>query len=229
MNQGEIAERFIRAAEIEMATPGRVGPAPARSLQLPYIHDWVDKLGWRKEKGDKLAPGEDPLTEERRRFWERFGLRASAEELSQLDELRTWLMMVDDEGERRALLAWSMAKAGGRKFKRWCFKIEGIHPETGRRRKNRAIARISARVARRVVQHCDDDENTLLPEDPENGDIDANIAGRVQEQNGITSWAADDAFTSFLSNDPADFSWARKRWERRRQREAKKRKQEEAA
>ncbi|EKF40843.1 hypothetical protein NA8A_18167 [Nitratireductor indicus C115] len=227
MNIGDIAERFIRAAEIERSTPEQIGPAPMRSMSLPYVHDWVDKLGWRKEKGDKLQPGEDPLAEERRLFWERLGLQASSQELSELECLREWLLMVDDEGQRRALLAWSMAKAGGRSFNKWCFKVEGIHPETGRRRKNRALARISAHVAREGVQHCDDGEIGVLLDTPENGHIDANIAGAVTEHKGITAWASDEAFTSYLSDKPADFSWAQKRWERRRQREAKK-KQEAA-
>jgi hypothetical protein len=229
VNPAEIAERFIRAAEIERATPGRVGPAPVRSLQLPYVHDWIDKLGWRKEKGDKLKPGEDPLAEERRLFWEKLGLRASAEELSQLEEIREWLMIVPDEGQRRALLAWSMAKAGGRSFNKWCFKIEGIHPETGRRRKDRAIACIALELNRRALQHNENPDFEVLPEDPENEHIDANIASRVREHDGIKAWAADDAFTSILSDDPADFSWAQKRNELRRQREARKRKQKEAA
>ncbi|HEU4986876.1 MAG TPA: hypothetical protein VFT89_07405 [Rhizobiaceae bacterium] len=232
MNIGEIAERFIRAAEVERAMPEHVGPAQPRSVDFGYVHDWIDKLGWAKSKGDKLK--EDRLAEERRLFWERFGLRASASELAQLDRRREWLLLVPDEAERRALLAWSMAKAGGRKFNRWCFKVEHIHPETGRRRKNRALARISAHLARSDVQHIDNGHSGELPGTPEIDHIPDNIAEDAPEPNRSNSWA-DDAFRPFIKvyrkpygkelDVPAqEFSWAAKRNERRRQREAKRRK-----
>ena len=225
MNIGEIAERFIRAAEVERAMPDHVGPMPPRSVQLPYVHDWVDKMGWAKTKGDKLT--EDPLAEERRIFWERMGLRASAGELSQLEELRTWLLIVEDETQRRALLAWAMAKAGGRSFKRWCLKVEGIHPETGRRRKNRALARISQGLGRNGRQRLENGSETVLPVAPENDHNPATIAEDVSEPKSPRSWMSDGAFAPFLSEGPFDFSWAEKRNEIRRQREARRRKQAE--
>jgi len=222
LNEADIAERFIRAAEVERAMPVHVGPMPPRSVQLPYVHDWVDKMGWAKTRGDKLK--EDPLAEERRIFWERMGLRASAQEIAQLEHLREWLLAVPDEGERRALLAWAMSKAGGRKFNRWCFKVEGIHPETGRRRKNRAIARILARFDRNGGQDCNNPANGVLPETPENDHDPATIAEDVSEPRSPRSWMSDDAFAPFLSEGPFDFSWAEKRNEIRRQREARRRK-----
>lgn len=221
MNIGEIAELFIRAAEVERALPEHVGPQPPRSLQLPYVHDWVDKLGWRKEKGDKLT--EDPLQEERRLFWERMGLRASAYELSRLESLREWLLMVDSEQERRALLAWARSKVGGKRFNAWCFKIEGIHPETGRRRKDRALTRISAQLSRSGVQHNDNEpEGVLLPE-PKTADIDATFPEQRPNEPRSYSWASDPAFRPIDLPEVRDFSWSRKRNQRRRQREAKKR------
>lgn len=65
MNIGEIAERFIRAAEIERASHEHVGPVALLAQQLPYVHTYTDKLGRLKEVGDKLGPNADPLAEER--------------------------------------------------------------------------------------------------------------------------------------------------------------------
>lgn len=109
-------------------------------------------------------------------------------------------------------------------FARWCFKTEGVHPETGRRREDRALARISAYLARRTVPNSDNGHSGVLPDAPEISDIDANIEAEAARAKRAYSWAADDAFTSILSDRPADFSWAEKRNERRRQREAQRRK-----
>src|SRR6185369_9084356 len=95
MNIGEIAERFIRAAEIERASHEHVGPAPLRAQQLPYVHDQADKNGWGKAReqrvvkkgkliqGDWLDEHEDPLAAERKAFWERIGIMPTAREPSQ--------------------------------------------------------------------------------------------------------------------------------------------------
>jgi hypothetical protein len=40
--------------------------------------NWIDKAGWRKEIGDKLLNGEDPLAKERKAFWERIGIMPTA-------------------------------------------------------------------------------------------------------------------------------------------------------
>jgi hypothetical protein len=226
MNIGEIAELFIRAAEVERALPEHVGPAPVRSLDLGYVHDWIDKLGWSKQRGDKLK--EDPLEEERRIFWERVGLRASSYELSRLEKLREWLLVVPSEGERRALLAWAMSKVGGKKFSRWCFKVEGIHPETGRRRKDRALSRIQAHVSRRPMQHSENGEIRVLLPEPENADIEATFPEPSEQDRSPRSWLADDGFAPFLGEAiPGEFDWAEKRNARRRQREAAKRKRQD--
>jgi hypothetical protein len=218
MNIGEIAERFIRAAEIERAIPDHVGPAQPRSLQLPYVHDWIDKLGW----------GSKRLEEERKEFWERLGLMPSAHEISELEILRAWLLSVTDAAERRALLAWARAKAGGMKFKRWCFKVEHIHPETGRRRKDRALARIQAQLDGRTIQHDEMREIRVLPKEPEIGDIPDRIGPEAGERREANCWAAEDALVRTFIPDIADFSWAAKRNERRRQREARRRAKEAA-
>ncbi|RLP22251.1 hypothetical protein [Mesorhizobium sp. YM1C-6-2] len=225
MNIGEIAERFIRAAEIERAMHIHVGPMPLRALQLPYVHDYADKAGWRKEPGDKLIAGADPLAEERKAFWERLGVMPSAHEIAELDALYEWLTSTDSDGERRALLAWARSKVGGKSFRRWCFKVEGIHPETGRRRKDRALEKISAYLGGRPMQHNENPEIRVLHVGTEIGDVSATFAEDAGKRDGLDHWLSPDAFTRNFSLDQADFSWAAKRNERRRQREAAARKQ----
>lgn len=238
MNIAEIAEKFIRAAEVERASREHVGPAHLRAQQLPYVHSQADKNGWGKSRdrrivrkgkliqGDWLDEHDDPLAEERKRFWERLGLMPTSEELRELDGLYDLMILVDNDGERRALLAWARSKVGGKAFRRWCFQVEGIHPETGRRRKDRALARISAHLVRSSVQNNDTGSEGVLRCGPEISDFPVTIEEGAGRRDGLNSWAADDAFSPFLSEH--DFSWSDKRNERRRQREAAKRKREAA-
>jgi len=216
MHIGEIAEAFIRAAEIERLAPGHIGPALPHSLALPYVHDFADKAGW----------GTKRLEEERQAFWDRLGRMPSAAELTSLEAIFDWLRSTDNDGERRALLAWARAKAGGKSFRRWCFKVEGIHPETGRRRKDRALAKIQAKVSGRTMQHDDNREIRVLLSGAEISDVSDTIAEDAGKRDNLNSWLADDAFAPFMSNEPqAAFSWAKKRNEQRRQREARRQKQ----
>mgnify|MGYP001380135180 CR=1 FL=1 len=218
MNIGQIADLFIRAAEVERAMPGHVGPAPLRAQQLPYVHTFADKAGWRKEPGDKLEKGADPLSEERKAFWEKMGMMPTSDELRELDGLYDMLMLVEDDGQRRALLAWARSKVGGKAFRRWCFAVEGIHPETGRRRKDRALARISAQLVRSDVQNCDNGDSHLLRSGAEIEHISDTIAEDVTSREKLNSWMSENA--RLACEGQADFSWAQKQWERRRRREA---------
>jgi hypothetical protein len=223
MNIGEIAERFIRAAEIDRNTREHVGPAPLRAQQLPYVHDFADKAGWRKEVGDKLEAKADPYAEERKAFWERVASLPTAHDFTMAEIAQAWLHAVTDEGERRALWAWARSKVGGKSFRRWCFQTEGIHPETGRRRKDRALSRISVHLSRKTMQHSATDEIRVLLPDPEIGDVSDTIAEDVGKRDGLDSWMAPDAFASDFTLSNQDFSWSEKRNARRRQLEAKKR------
>ena len=92
----EIAEAFIRAAEIERACREHVGPKPVRSLNLGYVHSWADKAAWRKEPGDKLMTL-DPYADERKAFWERLHSMPSAAELSKMESLHQWLTYAGDD------------------------------------------------------------------------------------------------------------------------------------
>lgn len=242
MNTGEIAEKFIRAAEVDRNNKEHVGPAPLRAQQLNYVHDHADKNGWGKSplarivkrgrliQGDWLDANEDPLADERKRFWERMGLTPTAEEVRELDGLYDLLMLVEDDGQRRALLAWSRSKAGGKAFRRWCFQVEGIHPETGRRRKDRALARISAQLVRRDVQNNDNAHSPLLHGGPEISDVSATLEEDAGKREGLNTWVSDDAIIADLPS-LRDFSWASKRNEHRRKlraRQQEKRKREAA-
>lgn len=238
MNIGEIAEVFIRAAEVDRNTGGHVGPAEPHSVSLPYVHDYVDKLNWRKEPGrrvvkkGKLIRGdwleEDPLAEERKRFWEELGMQPSAHELSELEVVYDWLMSAGGDADRRALLAWARAKAGGRPFSRWCKQVERIHPETGRQRKNRALSCIASALARKPMQNNENGQNDDLLVGPDFGDIPATIATDAGDREKRDNWMATDGFAPIMPAEANDFSWANKRNELRRQREARKRKERDA-
>jgi hypothetical protein len=169
--------------------------------------------------------GEDPLAEQRKAFWERIGIMPTARELAELEALHDWLTAVGNEQNRRALLAWARSKVGGKSFRRWCFQVEGIHPETGRRRKDRALEQISAILGGRTSQNSENWEIRGLHSGHEIADVSDTIAEDAGKREGLNSWAADDAFTSFLADTKHDFSWAAKRNERRRQQEARRRKE----
>ncbi|WP_181181358.1 hypothetical protein, partial [Mesorhizobium sp. B1-1-5] len=123
-----------------------------------------------------------------------------------------------------ALLAWARSKVGGKSFRRWCFKVEGIPPNTGRDRKNRALQQISAILARRTSQNSETAEIRLLHHTHEISDVSATLAEDAGERDHLNSWIADGAFAKILSSENDDFSWAAKRNEMRRQREAQRRK-----
>ncbi|MBE1208128.1 hypothetical protein [Aminobacter carboxidus] len=224
MNIGDIAEHFIRAAEIDRATREHVGPALVRSLPLPYVHSRADKNGWGKEDGDQLVDGADPLAEERKAFWERIGVLPSAHEITELEAIHDWLTSVGNDKERRALLAWARSKVGGKSFRSWCFKTEGIHPNTGRDRKNRALEQIAAILARKGSHNSETGDSGELLRTHEIDDVSHTIAEDAGERDTLNSWLADGAFAKVLSPEFDDFSWAAKRNERRRQREKQKRK-----
>lgn len=224
MNIGDIANTFIRAAEIDRNSHEHVGPGSLRAQQLPYVHDFADKAGWRKETGDKLPKGADPYAEERKAFWERIASMPTAAEISAIEAVFDWLQNVPD-AERRALWAWARAKAGGKSFRRWCFNIEAIHPETGRRRKDRALQRISDHLAGKRDLHEQTAKIRVLSCGHEIRDVSATLAEDAGERDHLNSWMADSAFSPFMENEPQSaFSWAAKRNEMRRQREAKRRK-----
>lgn len=224
MTEAEIAEAFILAAEIERKMP-RTGEKPAGfgGYPLQTIHTYEDKLNWRKEIGDHLFRGDDPLAEERRAFTEGRSSKVTATDVSLWEKCLGWTRdLLEDPRERRALWAWAFAKAGGKPFSKWCFRIESIHPETGRRRKDRAVMRICAQLVRSDVQNIENGHLGVLPCGPVFGDSVATMDAGAPKHS--TFWR-DEAFQSIF--DPtaeSDFSWAEARNKLRRERAAKRQK-----
>jgi hypothetical protein len=133
----EIQELFIRGAEVDRRLPNTARPKPLKSQSLPFVHDWADINGWDAE--DKKA-----------REWEWLDpdqLKLTTKDVSDWERCMALIVRVERETDRRCLLHWAKAKAGGRPFNAWC-RQEGIHPETGKRRKNRAILVIEASFVR---------------------------------------------------------------------------------
>jgi hypothetical protein len=127
--------------------------------------------------------------------------------------------------------------AGGRKFARWCRNIEHVAVMTGRRRKNRAVEKILARLSGKRDLHDETGQIRVLPVTPEIGDVSGTITDDAGgRETGLNSWADDEAFQPLtFARLPGrtkqvevegDFSWAERRNEVRRQRAARKRQKE---
>lgn len=215
MTELEITERLILAAEIEDRLP-RVGPAHLKAQQLAYVHSDADMRGWGKRRGEK-----DQLKKEdaeahaahRREFWDK--VIVSARNVSEAEEAWGWLALVDDADKRVALASWAgcMADNKRRFFKDWCRRA-GISEKTGRKRKDAAVSIIHARLARSDVQDYDIDLDEGLLECAEMGHVDGRIGNARRN----------DPYLIKDSTEP-NFSWSQKRNERRRQQEAKRRRE----
>lgn len=207
MTKEEIAELFIRAAETDRRLPNTARPAQLKAQALPYAHDAADQAGW----------GGERYAEERDSFWKARSTSLKTSDVSDWEQCNVLILAAADEGERRCLWHWAIGKAGGQPFARWC-KAEGIHVETGRRRKDRAIYHIASSFIRNSLQNNENSLSNLLPVGPEISDKCVNIADAAQH-----SWRDDTAFSSVEVPELRDFSWAAKRNEQRRAREARKR------
>jgi hypothetical protein len=210
MNGRDIGERFIRAVEISMWSFSSVGPRmPSRAAWIEFSYTQADKNGW----------GTERLAEERKDFWNVLVRTPTAREISEAEETQEWLIHVPDERERRALSAWAWCAARKDFFQDWCRK-EGIHPETGRRRKERAILRILLAFDCKALQHNEIDVYSLLPDEPKSGHKTPIIA------EGATAWMAQNGQTFLCDFDSelGNFEWAEKQNARRREREKQRRK-----
>lgn len=208
----EIGERFIRAVQImEGLYSGSPRGAGSSWIAIPYTQ--ADKNGW----------GSERLAAERQAFWNSISRSPRPWEVTEAEETLTWLSYVPDEEERLCLTSWARCMASERIFKDWC-KDRGIHPETGRRRKERAILRIMLFLDRKSPQHNEIDISTLLPDTAENGYKGVNIGEEA------THWIAEGARPMACDFDVGlqTFSWAEKQNERRRQRDAEKRRRQAA-
>lgn len=212
MTELEITERLILAVEIERAAghfnvgPGR-GPGYIKAMSLGYVHDWADKNGWGKER----------LKADEQEYRDSVFRRPTPAMISEAEEALSWYAFVFKEDHRAALAAWVDCMAGNRFFKDWCRRA-GISEKTGRKRKNAAVTSIRAHLVRSGVQNCGIGSAEGLLEPAQIGHVDDRIGD---------AWRGD-PYSLEHSSKALDFSWAEKRNERRRQREAAKRKKEAA-
>lgn len=203
----EIAELFIRGAEVDRRLPQTAKPKQLKAQDLPYVHDRADMNGW----------GEERLHEDRAEF---FRSRLSHEQVGEWERCMELILSVKDDMRRRCLWAWSNAKAGGKPFNKWC-KKQGFTSETGRKRKNRAILEIFGEVARINGQNYKNGLEGVLHVCPENGQIEVTIGDHADSEKVLT-WRDDFSLTH--GETEPDFSWADARNERRRQKYAERRK-----
>ncbi len=129
--------------------------------------------------------------------------------------------------------------AGGKRFARWCRTVEHIHVMTGRRRKNRAVEKILAQLSGKPHLHDENGSEGVLPVTPEIDHVSSTLASNASgQETSLNSWWSDDAFQPIvilqevyesgakrrsIPTDPSEFTWAAKRNERRRHREAERR------
>ncbi len=230
MNIRTIKDLLIDAVRLDRETHEHVGPAGPSAWPFVYLHDYQDMAGWGRTLGDKKcqldADDGDPYRAVRRAFWDQYNRDPSPEEISRARAVGEWVWLIDDEGERRAILGWLKSKVGGKSFRRWC-KIEGISQTTGLKRKNRALEKIFLALARSGRLHDIVRLPEGLPIDPDFDDLSATIAAGADETEGIDNWNAADARPPAEANvPPSAFTWAAKQNARRRQREAARRAKE---
>lgn len=208
MTGRDIGERFIRAVQI-MEGLYSIGPHQGRSAWPDSPYTQADKNGW----------GSERLADERKAFWNTLNRSPRPWEVTQAEETLGWLSMVSCERERTCLTSWARCMATKRYFKDWC-RQQGIHPETGRRRKERAILRILLGLDCRTLQHNKIDVSDLLPDTPETGHKSVNM------DEGARKWMAPEAkpLRCYFDTDLEGFDWAAKRNELRRQREERRKK-----
>lgn len=204
----QIQELFIEAASIDRRLPNTARPAQIKSMSLPYVADWADMLGW----------GAERLEEERHEFYETLGRRLNPADVTLWEQASDMIRLVGNQNQRRALLHWAMAKAGGRPFAQWC-RGEGILRETGRSRKNSAVLAILAAQSRVSGDHTHELEfSAILPKGPEISDK-TSIIGQSR------SWMAEGSRPLICDFDRSlvEFSWAEEQNARRRERDRRKR------
>lgn len=254
MDFRQVEDALIHAERVTiMAKASRLGPKPLRAQKLPYVHSDPDMTGWGQNPGDRRS--RDPkanacrlLPEDRflesRLISELFDEEPelTEEEVRRATDVESLVYLVDDENQRRALLAWAYAMAGGRPFKKWC-RANQITPQTGRRWKKLAVQQIVASFNGKPDLHATNGEIGMLPVTPEIGDISGTLTGNEGFETSISSWAADDAFQPFhveriefpsggtlnvIETDQSEFTWAKRRCQIRAQREAKRRQKQAA-
>lgn len=231
----EIAELFIRAAFIDTRLPDTARPKKLKAAWVPFVHTAED-IQSRIRTGDrheKLEPGDNPFDEWLNEYWDEAKQKLTHADIADWERCNDLIKLVGNEDNRRALWNWAIAKAGGRPFVKWC-RTEGIQEMTGSRRKDRAILAIEAQLVRNTLENNDNSPLGMLPTGPVLEHITDTLAADMPRKPKHACFA-DDAFQPFIVipergrtnelmvNDSA-FDWAKARNERRRKRDAEKRK-----
>lgn len=204
----EIAELFIRGAEVDRRLPQTAKPKQLKAQSLGYVHSWAEMREW----------GDERHKEHRAEMFAKTKL--TTQDVSEWERCMELIKHCPDESRRRCLWNWAMAQVGGRPFGRWC-REQGFHVETGRRRKNRAILEIFAGFHRNNAQNIQKGIFDVLHVAPENGHIQVTIGDRA-DSGKVLTWRDDFSLTH--GETEPDFSWAEARNERRRQKYAERRK-----
>ncbi len=239
----EIADLFIRAAFIDSRLPINARPKALKGSWIPFVHTEQEIKDRRVtlEAAEKLHPGDDPLHDWRYESWLKLEDRISRADVGLWEQANDLITLVTSEENRRALWAWSRAKADcltvqipdskGRyhlnkiSFAHWC-RIEGICEMTGSRRKNRAIAIINQRVVRGVPPDAETGAFGVLPVGAVFEHISVNI-GDLAASNEAR-FTKRDADTVFCKNATV-FDWRQRRNADRKRREQARKKLREAA
>lgn len=204
----EIAELFIRGAEVDRRLPQTAKPKQLKAQSLGYVHSWAEMREW----------GDERHKEHRAEMFAKTKL--TTQDVSEWERCNQLILSVKDDMRRRCLWAWANAQAGGTPFGKWCTK-QGFTRETGRKRKNRAILEIFGEIARNNGQNYKNGLEGVLHVCPENGQIEVTIGDHADSKKVLT-WRDDFSLTH--GETEPDFSWAEARNERRRQKYAERRK-----
>jgi hypothetical protein len=257
MNQLEIAELFIKAAWIDGRLPINASPKRLKGSWVPFVHteeDVKSRIRTGISFGDfreQLHTDDNPFEDWVQKWWDEESQRLKPDDLAAWERANELIVLVSDEGNRRALWAWARAKVGTLvaqqtktktaskrmknaklkihkrtrrdvSFAAWC-KAEGIHEMTGTRRKDRAIAIIEQQLVRGSSSNNETGLSGVLPVGPVFEHISDMIgAGSVSEE-GLRSIMYDTAFSPIGVLDARDFSWAEARNQARREREERRR------
>lgn len=206
MSPEQIAEIFIQAAETDRRLPNTAQPTKLKAMALPYVHDHTDQNGW----------GAERYQQERSDFFDAKSTRLTK------NEVRTWelamelIKLVPSAKNRRALSAWATAKAGGMSLSRWSRTVEHVHPVTTQRRAKAAISRIHQTLCSNGDLHNGNRSIEVLPQEPEISD----------KKHNIEVWRPDESrpLRCDFDTDIAGREWAEIQNEKRRERQARKKK-----
>jgi hypothetical protein len=128
--------------------------------------------------------------------------------------------MVENDDHRAALRAWVVSKATRKTFAKW-YRSRGVSRVTAGGWRKLALKHIVANLVRNPSQNAQSCQIEALPNHPEITDIHATI--EIDVPKSKASWQVE-PFLMIPRPELADFSWAAKRNELRRQRAKRKRK-----